>query len=152
MVNLVKCLRAGINLDEVKKWNDRLQQVGELPRILRPDPDSAHPGIELQVNASLLALISSGGIESASHLGRIYRTGHVGRKDAGSRGRGWLEKKLDRAIEARRTEFLSLFEKCYAKTVRAGRKGRARDFDVTVAVGVGLDHGHEEAPVRNEPF
>jgi uncharacterized protein Yka (UPF0111/DUF47 family) len=27
VVNLVKCLRAGINLDEVKKWNDRLQQV-----------------------------------------------------------------------------------------------------------------------------
>lgn len=27
VVNLVKSLRAGINLDEVKKWNDRLQQV-----------------------------------------------------------------------------------------------------------------------------
>ena len=27
VVNLVKCLRAGINLEEVKKWNDRLQQV-----------------------------------------------------------------------------------------------------------------------------
>ena len=27
VVNLVKSLRTGINLDEVKKWNDRLQQV-----------------------------------------------------------------------------------------------------------------------------
>ena len=27
VVNLVKSLRAGVNLDEVKKWNDRLQQV-----------------------------------------------------------------------------------------------------------------------------
>lgn len=27
VVNLVKSLRVGINLDEVKKWNDRLQQV-----------------------------------------------------------------------------------------------------------------------------
>ncbi len=27
IVNLVKSLRAGINLDEVKKWNDRLQQI-----------------------------------------------------------------------------------------------------------------------------
>ncbi|HZI32009.1 MAG TPA: DUF47 family protein [Candidatus Binatia bacterium] len=27
VLNLVKCLRAGLNLDEVKKWNDRLQQV-----------------------------------------------------------------------------------------------------------------------------
>jgi len=27
VVNLVKCLRAGIDLEEVKKWNDRLQQV-----------------------------------------------------------------------------------------------------------------------------
>ena len=27
VVNLVKCLRSGINLEEVKKWNDRLQQV-----------------------------------------------------------------------------------------------------------------------------
>lgn len=27
VVNLVKSLRAGIHLDEVKKWNDRLQQV-----------------------------------------------------------------------------------------------------------------------------
>jgi uncharacterized protein Yka (UPF0111/DUF47 family) len=35
VVNLVKCLRAGINLDEVKKWNDRLQQVeGEADRAI----------------------------------------------------------------------------------------------------------------------
>ena len=27
VLNLVKSLRAGINLEEVKKWNDRLQQV-----------------------------------------------------------------------------------------------------------------------------
>ena len=27
ILNLVKSLRAGINLDEVKKWNDRLQQI-----------------------------------------------------------------------------------------------------------------------------
>jgi uncharacterized protein Yka (UPF0111/DUF47 family) len=27
IVNLVKSLRTGINLDEVKKWNDRLQQI-----------------------------------------------------------------------------------------------------------------------------
>ncbi len=27
VVNLVRSLRAGVNLDEVKKWNDRLQQV-----------------------------------------------------------------------------------------------------------------------------
>jgi uncharacterized protein Yka (UPF0111/DUF47 family) len=35
VVNLVKCLRAGINLDEVKKWNDRLQQVeGEADKAI----------------------------------------------------------------------------------------------------------------------
>jgi uncharacterized protein Yka (UPF0111/DUF47 family) len=27
VVNLIKCLRSGINLEEVKKWNDRLQQI-----------------------------------------------------------------------------------------------------------------------------
>ncbi len=27
LINLVKCLRSGIDLEEVKKWNDRLQQV-----------------------------------------------------------------------------------------------------------------------------
>ena len=35
VVNLVKSLRAGINLDEVKKWNDRLQQVeGEADKAI----------------------------------------------------------------------------------------------------------------------
>ena len=35
MVNLVKSLRAGINLEEVKKWNDRLQQVeGEADKAI----------------------------------------------------------------------------------------------------------------------
>ena len=35
VVNLVKCLRAGVNLDEVKKWNDRLQQVeGEADKAI----------------------------------------------------------------------------------------------------------------------
>ena len=35
VVNLVKSLRAGANLDEVKKWNDRLQQVeGEADKAI----------------------------------------------------------------------------------------------------------------------
>jgi uncharacterized protein len=35
VVNLVKCLRGGINLDEVKKWNDRLQQLeGEADKAI----------------------------------------------------------------------------------------------------------------------
>jgi uncharacterized protein Yka (UPF0111/DUF47 family) len=35
VVSLVKSLRAGANLDEVKKWNDRLQQVeGEADRAI----------------------------------------------------------------------------------------------------------------------
>jgi len=35
VVNLVKSLRAGVNLDEVKKWNDRLQQVeGEADKAI----------------------------------------------------------------------------------------------------------------------
>jgi len=35
VVNLVKSLRAGVNLDEVKKWNDRLQQVeGDADRAI----------------------------------------------------------------------------------------------------------------------
>jgi uncharacterized protein Yka (UPF0111/DUF47 family) len=35
VVNLVKCLRAGVNLDEVKKWNDKLQQVeGEADKAI----------------------------------------------------------------------------------------------------------------------
>ena len=35
VVNLVKSLRAGINLEEVKKWNDRLQQVeGEADKAI----------------------------------------------------------------------------------------------------------------------
>jgi len=35
VVNLVKSLRSGINLDEVKKWNDRLQQVeGEADKAI----------------------------------------------------------------------------------------------------------------------
>ena len=35
VVNLVKSLRGGVNLDEVKKWNDRLQQVeGEADKAI----------------------------------------------------------------------------------------------------------------------
>ena len=35
VVNLVKSLRAGANLDAVKKWNDRLQQVeGEADKAI----------------------------------------------------------------------------------------------------------------------
>jgi uncharacterized protein Yka (UPF0111/DUF47 family) len=35
VVNLVRSLRAGINLEEVKKWNDRLQQIeGDADKVI----------------------------------------------------------------------------------------------------------------------
>ncbi len=35
VVNLVKSLRSGINLDEVKEWNDRLQQIeGDADKVI----------------------------------------------------------------------------------------------------------------------